>query len=84
MLDLDLIFDHEGSELNFFFFTSIAAQLTNQGRKVTMVFETTDSFLAGPVDPPQGIRRSRQVNLPERVYHLPTIGQNAGHLVSPH
>jgi len=37
----------------------IAAQLTNQGRKVSMVFETTDAFIANPVPLPGFIRKSR-------------------------
>ncbi|KAF8648995.1 hypothetical protein AX16_006109 [Volvariella volvacea WC 439] len=37
----------------------IAAHLANEGRKVTMVFQKTDAFLAGPSPLPPFIRKSR-------------------------
>jgi hypothetical protein len=39
---------------------SIAAYLANEGRKVTVVFETTDAILAVPTPLPDFIRKSRR------------------------
>ncbi|KZP03480.1 FAD/NAD-P-binding domain-containing protein [Athelia psychrophila] len=41
----------------------IAAYLTNQGLKVTVVFETTDGFLASPMPLPDFVRKSRLMSL---------------------
>jgi hypothetical protein len=38
---------------------SMAAYLANEGRKVTIVFETADAFLASPRPLPAFIRKSR-------------------------
>jgi hypothetical protein len=39
----------------------MAAYLANEGRKVTVVFETADAFLASPRPLPEFIRKSRHV-----------------------
>jgi len=67
----------------------IAAYLTNSGRKVSLVFDQTDIFLASPTPMPDYIRRSRflsilspHINLRsrlERFLHTTWLGNKIAH-----
>ncbi|KAG6810296.1 hypothetical protein H0H92_012520 [Tricholoma furcatifolium] len=56
----------------------VAAYLTNAGCKVTVVFETTDAFLATPIPLPDFIRKSRHA---KRFLHTTWLGSKIVHLI---
>ncbi|KAJ7505110.1 FAD/NAD-P-binding domain-containing protein [Mycena galericulata] len=50
----------------------MAAYLANEGRKVTLVFETADAFLASPSPLPEFIRKSRLLSIMSGCAELPS------------
>ncbi|KAJ7471464.1 FAD/NAD-P-binding domain-containing protein [Mycena galericulata] len=50
----------------------MAAYLVNEGRKVTLVFETIDAFLASPAPLPEYIRKSRLLSIMSGCAELPS------------
>ncbi|RDB24143.1 Dimethylaniline monooxygenase [N-oxide-forming] 2 [Hypsizygus marmoreus] len=69
----------------------IAAYLTNAGRKVTVVFETTDTVIAVPRPMPDFLRKSRLLGLlsphielqtrMERFFHMTWLGSKIVHFI---